>query len=104
MDIDTNKLEVINNTVEQRFEVRVGDSLAVIDYRRNGNQLVFLHTGVPRALENRGIGSVMAHAALEYAKAENLEVVPECPFVRGYIRKHPEYQPLVSKNYRPGGV
>jgi predicted GNAT family acetyltransferase len=44
----------------------------------------------------------MVKAALEYAKAEDLEVLPICPFVKGYLRKHPEYLPLVSEKYRTG--
>lgn len=100
MDIDLNKLKVINNSAENRFEVRVGQALAVIDYLRKGNFLIFLHTGVPKELENQGIGSLMARTALEYAKTEKLTVLPECPFVRAYIKRHPEYQPLVLENYK----
>ncbi|TDI87188.1 MAG: N-acetyltransferase, partial [Chloroflexi bacterium] len=42
----------------------------------------------------------IAHAALEYAKTEHLEVIPLCPFVRAHIEKHPEYRPMVSRDYR----
>lgn len=104
MNIDANSLEVINDSVNQRIEVRVADQYVFIAYRRHENHITFLHTDVPVALEGHGIGSAMAHAALEYAQAENLEVVPLCPFVRGYIGKHPEYRPLVSQNYRVGGL
>lgn len=91
---------VTNNTALQRFEVRIGDQLAVLNYRKDGNHVTFIHTGVPQDLEGRGIGSAIAHDALEYAKTEGLEVVPLCPFVRGYIEKHPEYRSMVSRNYR----
>ncbi len=60
-------------------------------------QIVFTHTGVPPALEGRGIGSALAKTGLEYARANNLEVVPLCSFVRGYIERKPEYQDLVHK-------
>ena len=104
MDIKTDQLKVVNNIAKQRFEVHVGEEIAVIDYYLRGEELVFTHTGVPNALEGHGIGSLMARTALEHAKTENLAVVPECPFVRGYIKRHPEYQPLVSKHYRSRGV
>ena len=51
---------------------------------------------VPRALEGRGIASKMAKFVLDEAQAQQLSIVPLCPFVRGYIEKHPEYQPLVK--------
>ena len=59
---------------------------------------MFTHTGVPTALEGRGIGSALAKAGLEYAQAEGLAVVPLCSFIRAYIDRKPEYQPLVRKS------
>ncbi len=91
---------VTHDTALQRFEVHIGDQLAVLNYRRDGNHVTYIHTGVPENLEGRGIGSAIAHAALEYAKTEHLEVVPLCPFVRAHIEKYPEYRPMVSRDYR----
>jgi hypothetical protein len=102
MNIDPNKLDVTINSEDQRFEAFIGDEIVFIDYRRARNRLTLLHTDVPPTLEGHGIGSAMVKAALEYAKAEHLEILPICPFVKGYLRKHPEYMPLVSKNYRTG--
>ena len=51
---------------------------------------------MPAALEGRGIGGALAKAGLEFARANHLQVVPLCPFVRSYIERKPEYQPLVS--------
>jgi len=89
---------VENNEAAQRFEVKVGNQLAVVEYRRAGNNIIFTHTGVPPALEGQGIASKLARSALEYAQQEQLTVVPLCPFVASYIRRHPEYQALVRSN------
>ncbi|HEX5689943.1 MAG TPA: GNAT family N-acetyltransferase [Roseiflexaceae bacterium] len=51
---------------------------------------------MPAALEGHGIASKMAKFALDEAQAEGLTIVPQCPFVRGYIERHPEYQSLVK--------
>jgi len=91
---------VTHNPALQQFEVHIGDQLAVLNYREDGNRVTFFHTGVPHNLEGRGIGSAIALAALEYAKTEHLEVIPLCPFVRGQIEKHPEYRPMVSRDYQ----
>ncbi|MGH7599387.1 MAG: GNAT family N-acetyltransferase [bacterium] len=32
----------------------------------------------------------------ESLSSKGLAVIPLCPFVKGYIRRHPEYQPLVK--------
>ncbi|MCA9910763.1 MAG: N-acetyltransferase, partial [Gammaproteobacteria bacterium] len=50
---------------------------------------------VPPAYEGQGIAARLAHAALEYAKEQGLKVNPVCPYVKAYLRKHPEYQSIV---------
>ena len=99
MQLEIDKITVINNTADNRFEVQEGEHLAVIDYYRKGNNIVFTHTGVPDALGGQGVAGKMAKTALEYASSEALDVEPLCPFVRAYIRRHPEYQELVSKDF-----
>jgi predicted GNAT family acetyltransferase len=85
---------------QSRFAVMQDGETAELTYRggADGEPIVFTHTGVPAALEGRGIGSALAKAGLEYARANNLEVVPLCSFVRSYIERKPEYQDLVRKS------
>jgi len=87
-------LTVIHNQAAQRFEIESEGHLAVLDYRLNGKAILFLHTGVPSALEGRGLGSQLAKAGLEYARTNQLRVQSLCSFVDGYIERHPEYQDL----------
>jgi len=89
-------VKVKNNEAEQQFEVEIDGSVALVKYERTGDRVTFIHTEVPKALEGRGLGSQLAHAALEDARAEQLTVVPVCPFISSYIQKHPEYLPLVD--------
>lgn len=95
MDINLDEVEIRNNQDARRFETKVGDYFALIDYIPAGKNIVFTHTEVPKIFEGQGVASKMAKTALEYAKENNLQVIPLCPFVAGYIRKHPEYQSLV---------
>ena len=97
-DLDTVKIE--NNSAAQRFEARVGRYLAVVEYQRGRDLIVFTHTEVPEELEGQGIAGRLARAALEYARARQLTVVPLCPFVASYIRRHHEYADLVHPEYR----
>lgn len=48
------------------------------------------HTEVPPADRNRGIAGTMVRAALAYAREHQLRVIPTCPYVRAWFRKHPE--------------
>ena len=88
-------IKVANNASAKRFETMVDGSMAVLDYELEDGTLILVHTGVPPALEGRGIGGKVVKAALEYAQDAGLKVVPECPFVRSYIERHKEYEHLL---------
>ena len=88
-------LEVRHNLPASRFEIQAGEHLAVLEYQLDNDNIVFTHTLVPAALEGQGIGSQLAKAGLDYAKDNLYRVIPLCPFVEAYIRRHAEYQPLV---------
>jgi predicted GNAT family acetyltransferase len=104
MDMQHTSGQVQNNTAANRFEVELDGTLATIEYMLDGDTITFTHTKVPEALEGRGIASRMAHAALEYARTQYLKVVPICPFVASYIRRHQEYLSLVPPGHRARGA
>jgi len=100
MSVDFDHIEVKNNTSAHRFEVQLGEQRAEIDYRREGDVIIFIHTEVPEEFGGHGIADKMAHTALEYARETGLQVMALCPFVAAYIQRHPEYQ-SITINY-PG--
>lgn len=87
---------VQHDAAAEQFQVRLDGKTAVLQYRRRAGTILFVHTEVPAELQHRGIADALAHAGLEFARAEHLAVVPLCPFVSAYIRRHPEYRPLVE--------
>jgi len=96
MDIDPDQLEVRHRTDRDRFEIVVEHKKAFITYRREGVRLVLDHTWVPPEFEGNGIADRLTRTALEYARSEGLKVVPECPYVAAWLRRHPEYGELVA--------
>ena len=86
---------VRDNTQRHRFELDADGHVAFSNYRREGGTLTVLHTEVPKELGGKGIGSALARGLLDIARAEKLKVAPLCPFVAGYIAKHPEYADLL---------
>jgi predicted GNAT family acetyltransferase len=87
--------QVLNNPAQSRFELIADGGTAAAYYDLSPGVITFTHTEVPRALEGRGIGSQLARGALEAVRAQGLKVVAECPFIRGYIERHPEFQNLL---------
>lgn len=92
------QVPVTHDAQASRFEATVNGQRATAEYARKGDTIVFTHTTVPPALEGRGIGSALARAALDYARAEGLAVVPRCPFIAEYVKEHPEYHDLVQRD------
>jgi len=92
MDISTDA--VVHNSGKNRFELTLQGHTAVLDYLLAGTTITFTHTGVPPAIEGRGIGSKLARAGLEYARSQGLKVRTTCWFVSKYLRRHPEFQDL----------
>ena len=82
-----------------RFTVTEDGLTAELNYRMSGSEMIITHIGVPRPLEGRGIGSALAKAGLEYARQQEMTVVPICSFARSYIDRNPEYQSLVRKSW-----
>ncbi len=86
-----------NNKEQNRFQAKVGNSSAFLEYELTEGTIVLLHTEVPKELEGKGLGSKVVKAALEYAERQDLKVIPTCPFVSRYIEKHDVYEKLVKK-------
>lgn len=101
VDIDVETLTVRHNVSAHRFEVSLGDDLGVAEYRKDGSTYVFTHTGVPHEYEGRGIAAKIVRAALEAVKAEGATMVPVCPYVKAYVRRHPEYESLIRQYDKP---
>ncbi len=89
-------LTVIHNTEHKSFEVHLDSFTAELNYYLSGDTITFTHTGVPRPLEGRGIGSLLVKTGLEYAKENNLKVQTLCWFVDGYLQRHLEYRDLIK--------
>lgn len=89
-------VEVRHNEAESRFEALVDGELARADYRREGDALRLFHTEVPYDLEGRGIAAALVRAALAHARANGLRVVPQCSYVRAWMKRHPESQDLLA--------
>jgi predicted GNAT family acetyltransferase len=86
--------EVIDNTAQNRFEMETGAGLAFATYRLRDGLIEIRHTEVPSEIEGRGFGSQLVRGVLENARSRGLKVVPRCPFVAAYMRRHQDFEDL----------
>ena len=90
-------LAIVHDAARQRFAATVDGLLCEASYQRQGQTLVMTHTGVPPALAGRGIAAALVQAALNHARAQGLQVQPQCSYVRVYMQRHPETQDLLAR-------
>jgi len=95
-------IEVADSPEESRYEIRVDGELAGFSqYRRRPAALAFIHTEVDDRFEGQGLGGRLVSFALDDVRSRGLAALPFCPFVKGYIERHPEYLDLVPEEKRP---
>lgn len=81
---------VTHNEAKGQFEITLGNETAVLQYHRTQHSITLIHTEVPEAWRGRGLGDQLIRAALDFAHFNQLKVVPVCPFVKAYLKEHPE--------------
>lgn len=82
--------DVVDNRAESRYELTVHGMTSTLAYERGADTMTLQHTEVPKALRGRGIGEALVIGALALARAEHRRLVVVCPFVRDYLRRHPQ--------------
>jgi predicted GNAT family acetyltransferase len=95
----TTDVTVTDAENSDRFEARIDGALAgYAEYMRTDRLVVYPHTEVDPAYEGRGVGGALARAALDDARRRGLPVLAICPFIAGWMGRHPEYQDLAYQN------
>lgn len=93
------ELEIVENKKQKRFEVVINGKTALIEYIRAEDKMYLTHTEVPKEFEGQGVASSMVKQVLQQIDREELKLVPHCPFVAAYLKRHPEWHYLLAKGY-----
>lgn len=89
--------DVVQNEKKFRFEVVSGALTSKLEYRMGRDRIALIHTEVPDELSGQGIGSSLVKTALQYARDNELTVLPYCPFAAAYVERHPEWNDIVGE-------
>jgi len=68
-----------------------GKRLAEMTYTVAGSRVIIDHTHVDDVLRGKGVSAQLVRAAVEWARAENVKLLPLCPFAKSVFDKTPEY-------------
>jgi predicted GNAT family acetyltransferase len=88
-------VHVEHDAAAHRFHTQVDGHRAVVDYRLEDGVMTITHTGVPRAIERRGIAAALTRVALDTARERGWRVHPQCAYAAEYMRRHPAYGDLL---------
>ena len=88
---------VRDNETDHRYELLLdGEVIGELLYRKRDEVVTLIHTEIPAHLEGRGLGEQLVAGVLEDVRAGGLHIVPLCPFVVAFLRRHPEHGDLVK--------
>lgn len=90
-------LQLTENTAKKQYEATIEGSVARIEYIKAQDKIYLTHTEVPKALERKGVGTTLVAKVLEDVDRQHLTLIPLCPFVALYLKRHPEWKRLVMK-------
>ncbi len=96
--IDGKELQIVDEPSRHRYEARLGDTvIGFTEYRVVPGRVSLYHTEVDPAFEGRGVAGRLAAGALDDIRARGLAVTVTCPFIRAFVKRHPEYQDLKTR-------
>lgn len=86
---------LVDNMQDRQYEFHLEGLIPRIEYIKAKDNIYLTHTEVPKELEGKGIASILVKMALEDIKNKKLTLIPLCPFVAMFIKRHPEWRKLV---------
>jgi uncharacterized protein len=87
---------VRDNLELQRFELERDGVTAYSTYTREAEVITVVHTRVPPEASGKGLGTALVKGVLELIRARKQKIIPVCPFVAAYMRRHQETQDLLA--------
>jgi len=90
-DENVDDITVVRQPERGRYALLDGEKrIGTAAYLDRDGRRIFYHTVVDEAYGGRGLASRLVREALEDSFAEGVAVVPVCPYVRAWLRRHPE--------------
>jgi len=73
-----------------------GKVLAEMEYTMPApNKMIIAHTEVDDMLSGKGVGLQLLHALVDYARTEQIKVIPLCPFAKAIFDKKKELRDVL---------
>jgi len=94
---DLNELPLIDEEESRQFVLVVGGHRVRMEYDRTPDRIFLTHLLVPPAVEGEGVSEALTEKVLAWVESRGMKLVPYCPFVKTYLRRHTAWQRLLVK-------
>ena len=99
MKSELENIELVKNETDKQFEMVVDGHKAFIQFNELSDRIALVHTEVPEELGGKGVGTALVEKTLNFIKESGKALMPYCPFVFAYIKRHPEWKSIVSEKF-----
>jgi predicted GNAT family acetyltransferase len=89
--------KVIHEKENERFVIYLDGNEVYVEYTMEDKEINLYHTYTHPALRGKGLAAQVVRAAFEFAKENNLKVIPTCSYVQAFVRKNEQYKELVAE-------
>lgn len=91
-------IHVRNDPENDRYVVEVdGEVAGFTVYHLRGGRYFFVHTEVDDEFSGKGVGTALARGALDDVRSKEGRIIPICPFIAAFVKRHPEYTDLIDQ-------
>lgn len=94
-------LPLVKNIEEKRFELKVGNYMAFIDYKEHDKKIWLIHTEAADELQGKGAATAVIEKTLSYIEENGYTLIPLCPLVAAYLKRHPEWTRILDPSTQP---
>ena len=93
---------LLNNEAQNYYYFEIDGHRPRAEYLLARGKIYLAHTEVPNELSGKGIASALVKQVLEDIEAKGLPLIPLCPYVAAYIKRHPEWFKVLDKSVNIG--
>ncbi len=92
-------IPLVKNDAKKRFEIEIEGHFAFINFGETENQIALVHTEAETELAGTGAAAAVVEKTLNFIKQSGKKLLPFCPYVFAFIKKHPEWKAIVDEKF-----
>lgn len=92
-------IPLVKNESRKRFEIEIDGHFAFINYGETDDQIALVHTEAEPELAGTRAAAAVVEKTLQFIKESGKKLLPFCPYVFAFIKKHPEWKTIVDEKF-----